>query len=244
MEANYYFQNRDLIDNPVNMKHVIIDFLRGYGIFAHVRDLPSNLYNVEDFLYEKLEFGITYQEDIIRRAEKDIEEEEKHIQYLDDFPDDAYNLYYNEGKEAFLKLLEEKEPLMKAQSKLSKLRSRMDLLGSTKDKINTEDFPSTLAISVKAFLSDCQGAIYEDIKEAEDIINGQQTFLEKTSPEDFHPVSKDEYIRLEKTRSKDRIEFLSRRISEAKETIKRFKEKDKAIKKLFEFLDTIDSKVE
>ena len=34
------------------------------------------------------------------------------------------------------------------------------------------------------------------------------------------------------------------RISEAKETIKRFKEKDKVIKKLFEFLDTIDSEVE
>lgn len=244
MEANYYFQNRDLIDNPVNMKHVIIDFLRGYGIFVHVRDLPSNLYNVEDFLYEKLEFGITYQEDIIRRAEKDIEEEEKHIQYLDDFPDDAYNLYYNEGKEAFLKLLEEKEPLMKAQSKLSKLRSRMNLLESTKDKINTEDFPGTLAKSVKEFLSACQDGIYEDIKEAKDIINSQRTFLEKTSPEDFHPTSKDEYISLEKTRSKDRIEFLSMRISEAKETIKRFKEKDKVIKKLFEFLDTIDSEVE
>ena len=244
MEANYYFQNRDLIDNPVNMKHVIIDFLRGYGIFAHVRDLPSNLYNVEDFLYEKLEFGITYQEDIIRRAEKDIEEEEKHIQYLDDFPDDAYNLYYNEEKENFLKAIKDKEPLMQAQGRLSRLRSRMDLLESTKDKISTEDFPSTLAMSVKAFLSGCQGAIYEDIKEAEDTINSQRTFLEKTNPEDYHPISKDKYISLEKTRSKERIEFLSRRISEAKETIKRFKEKDKAIKKLFEFLDTIDSKVE
>ena len=244
MEANYYFQNRDLIDNPVNMKHVIIDFLRGYGIFAHMRDLPSNLYNVEDFLYEKLQFGITYQEDIIRRAEKDLEEEEKHIQYLNDFPDDAYNLYYNEEKEHFLKIIKDKEPLMQAQSRLSRLRSRMNLLESTKDKISTEDFPGMLAKSVKEFLSSCQDGIYEDIKEAKDIINSQQTFLEKTSPDDYHPISKDKYISLEKTRIKERIEFLSRRISEAKETIKRFKEKDKAIKKLFEFLDTIDSEVE
>lgn len=244
MEANYYFQNRHLIDNPVNMKHVIIDFLRGYGIFGHVRDLPRNLYNVEDFLYEKLKFGIPYQEDIIRRAEADIEEEEKHIQYLNDFPDDAYNLYYNEGKERFLKIIKDKEPLMQAQDRLSRLRSRMNLLESTKDKISTDDFPDTLAKSVKEFLSACQDAIYEDIKEAKDTINSQHAFLEKTTPEDYHPISKDEYISREKTRIKERIEFLSRRISEGKETIKRLKERDKVIKKLFEFLDTIDSEVE
>ena len=98
MEKNYLFQNYGYVDKPVNFKHVVVDLLRRYGIFIHMRDEPSGIYDLNKFLYETNPMGIPYHQDNIKRAEKAITTHQQRLKDLEENGDQLYQQYYDEGK--------------------------------------------------------------------------------------------------------------------------------------------------
>lgn len=239
MEKNYMFQNYGYVDKPVNFKHVVIDLLRRYGIFIHMRDEPSGIYDLDKFLYEKNPMGIPYHKKNIARLEKRIKEAEDKLCQLSTDGDKLYQEYYDEGLKDYNNLVETNEYYKKYKEEADKYEKRAkDIQNFLNNfKLENQEFSNL----IKETLNECIEALMEDydsnIRYA--VINDVR---DKTEP--YNPMSKEEWIQVETDRCKNEIEWCTKQIEEEKKAIKSCRKKDKLIKEIFTALEPFDKDIE
>lgn len=239
MEKNYLFQNYGYVDKPVNFKHVVIDLLRRYGIFIHMRDEPSGIYDLDKFLYEKNPMGIPYYKENIARLEKRIKEAEDKLCQLSTDGDKLYQKYYDEGLKDYNKIVETneyyKEYRERADKYLKRVHNIQDFLYNF--HLENQEFSNI----IKETLNGCIEALMEyydsNIKRA--IINDVR---DNTKP--YNPTPKEQWIQEEIKKCHDEIEWCTKQIKQEKKAIKNCEEKDNLIKKIFAALEPFDKEVQ
>ena len=237
MSKSYYLHNMGYIngDKPLNLKHIVIDILRKYGIFIHMRDEKSGLYDLKDFLYETNPIGIPYHRDNIRRAEKGITAHQQRLKDLAENGDQLYQQYYDEGKAKYEAVIASNRYYKEYKSEADRLKNILGKLQNFNSTFYIEG-QSDLTKEVLNNISDCIEAVEEDYQdnlqraEENDIVN----------PEPYQPLSKKEWLEKEKKESNHKINFYKERIEEEKKIIEGLKEKDKIIKAIFAALEPYD----
>lgn len=236
---NYLFQNYDYVKNPVNFKHVVIDLLRRYGLFIHMRDEPSGIYDLDKFLYEKNPMGIPYHKEKITKLEKRIKDTENKINQLNTDGDELYQEYYEEGlkdyNDIILSNIYFKEYKEEADRYEKRVKDIQDFLNNF--KLKNQEFNNL----IRENLSDCIEALVEDCayynKEAVRHDVGD-------TPEPYNPTPKEQWTQEEIKKCHEEIEWCTKQIKEEKKAIKNLLEKDALIKEIFTALEPFDKEIE
>ena len=239
MEKSFLFQNYDYVKNPVNFKHVVIDLLRSYGIFIHMRDAQSGIYDLDKFLYEKNSMGIPYHKENIVRLEKRLKEAEDKISQLNTDGDKLYQEYYDEGLKDYNDIIKGnkyyKEYKNEANKYLKRVHNIQDFLENF--KLENQDYynliKDTLAGCIEALLGDYN--YYNRLAINNDVGD---------NPALFSPMPKEMWIQEQIEECNDDIEFCIKEIKEEKLAIKLYIEKDKLIKEIFKALEPFDKEIE
>ena len=239
MEKNYMFQNYGYVDKPVNFKHLVIDLLRRYGLFIHMRDEPSGIYDLDKFLYETNPMGIPYHEKSITRLEKRIKDAENKLKELNIDSDKLYQEYYDEGLKDYNNLIETNEYYKEYKERADKYLKRVHNIQNFlyNFHIENQEFNNL----VKENLNECIEALMEDYDS-----NIRYAVLNdiRDNPEPYNPMPKKEWIQVEIRRCNDEIEWCTKQIKEEKKAIKNLQEKDKLIKEIFMALEPFDKEIE
>ena len=236
---NYLFQNYDYVKNPVNFKHVVIDLLRRYGLFIHMRDEPNYIYDLDKFLYEKNPMGIPYHKENIVRLKKRIKDAEDKINQLNTDGDELYQKYYEEGLKDYSDIILSNVYFKKYKEEADRYEKRVkdvqDFLNNF--KLKNQEFNNL----IRENLSDCIEALVEDCvyynKEAARHNVGD-------TPEPYNPTSKEQWIQEEIKKCHEEIEWCIKQIKEEKKAIKNLREKDALIKEIFTALEPFDKEIE
>ena len=237
MSKSYYLHNMGYIsgEKPLNLKHVVIDILRRYGIFIHMRDEKSGLYDLRDFLYETNPMGIPYHQDNIKRAEKAITTHQQRLKDLEENGDQLYQHYYDEGKAEYETVVASNKYYHEYKDEANRLRDIIGKLQNFNSTFCIEGQPN-LTKEVINNISDCIEAVEEEYQE------NQQKAAENNiiEPELYNPPSKEEWLEKEKEESNHKIKFYRERIQEEEKTIKNLQERDKIIRAIFIALEPYD----
>ena len=236
MSDNYYFQNRSLIGGPINMKKVVLDILRNYGIFIHMRDEPRDKYDIKDFLHETNPMGIPYHLENIERAKNKIKECKDYLKKIESDSDALYQKYYDDGLTEYTKLIESNKYYHYYQQRATDFNNTIKVVENFLNDFNI-DGQSNLTNIVKENLTDCLEALKRDEQNAIDA--AEQNDVNKHTIS-YTPVNKKEWLQVEIIKCKNAIELNEKRIKEEEEIIKRLKEKDKVIKTIFAALEPYD----
>lgn len=242
MEKNYLFQNYGYVDGPVNMKHVVIDLLRAFGIFIHMRDEPSCIYDMDKFLHEKSTMGIPYHKENIENCRRLIKKSQEKIDDLrSDHAEALYRKYYTESERYYNEAIATNRSYHKWMDRAEKSKGRIKLI---EDFINRFDIEGQeeLTEAVKDNLQRCINALSEDYKM--DVDQATENDVRGKSCERFNPLKKEDWVASEIKRSEEAIKLYKKRIKEEQESIKKLKERDEAIKALFKALEPFDKEVE
>ena len=236
---NYLFQNYDYVKNPVNFKHVVIDLLRRYGLFIHMRDEPNCIYDLDRFLYEKNPMGIPYHKENIIELKKRIKDAENKINQLNTDGDELYQKYCEEGlkdyNDIILPNIYFKEYKEEAGRYEKRVKDIQDFLNNF--KLKNQEFNNL----IRENLSDCIEALVEDCafynREAAEHNVGD-------TPEPYNPTPKEQWIQEEIKKCHEEIEWCTKQIKEEKKAIKNLQEKDALIKEIFTALEPFDKEIE
>lgn len=239
MEKNYMFQNYGYVDKPVNFKHVVIDLLRRYGLFIHMRDEPSGIYDLDKFLYEKNPMGIPYHKEKIEKLKNRIEDAKNKLQQLNTDAETLYQEWYNAGLEKYNELIETNKYFTKYKAVANNYKKRIsdiqDFINNF--KLENQEFDDI----IKENLVGCVEALSEDydfyIKEAVENDVGD-------NPEPYCPVHMDKWIADQTKDCLNEIEWCTKQIKEEEQAIKNLQEKDKLIKEIFIALEPFDKEIE
>ena len=239
MGKNFLFQNYDYIKNPVNLKHVVIDLLRGYGLFIHMRDEPSGIYDLDNFLYEKNPMGIPYHKENIEILKKRIKTAEDKLRQLDTDGDKLYQEDYDRGLKNYNDIIMSnkycKEYKDTANKYLNRAHNIQDFL---KDfKLENQDYYNL----IKDNLDGCIEALLEDY-----IYYNREAIRNDVgdNPEPYNPTPKEQWIQEEIKEYHDEIEWCNKQIKEEEQAIKSCEEKDNLIKEIFKALEPFDKEIE
>lgn len=239
MSKSYYLHNMGYIsgEKPLNLKHVVIDILRRYGIFIHMRDEKSGLYDLKDFLYETNPMGIPYHQDNIKRAEKGIAAHQQRLKDLEENGDQLYQQYYDEGRVKYEAVVASNKYYHEYKNEANRLRDIIGKLQNFNSTFCIEGQPG-LTKEVINNISDCIEAVEEEYQES------QQKAAENNiiEPDPYSPLSKERWLEKEKEESNHKIKFYRERIQEEEKTIKNLQEKDKIIRAIFTALEPYDIK--
>lgn len=238
MSDNYYFQNRGLVGVPINMKKVVLDILRNYGIFIHMRDEPRDKYDLKDFLYETNPMGIPYHLDIIERAKNKIKECEKHLEEFKSNGDALYQKYYDDGWADYKQLMESNKYYHQYCEAAANFHDTINIIESFITTFVIESQPNLTNI-VKENLTDCITTLKKDEQHAIDAANDNNV-NQHSSP--YAPLKKEAWLQSKITECKDVIKWNKERIKEEKKAIKNLQEKDKIIRAIFTALEPYDIK--
>ena len=232
MEKNYMFQNYGYVDKPVNFKHVVIDLLRRYGLFIHMRDEPSGIYDLDKFLYETNPMGIPYHKEKIEKLKNRIEDAKNKLKELNVGSDKLYQEYYDDGLKDYNNLIETNEYYKKYRHVANKYIKRVHNIQDFLYNFHLEN--QEFSNIIKETLNRCIEALMEDydsnIRYA--VINDVR---DNTEP--YNPMPKEKWIQVETNRCKNEIEWCTKQIEEEKKAIKSCRQKDKLIKAIFVALE-------
>lgn len=239
MEKIFLFQNYHYVNEPVNFKHVVIDLLRRYGLFIHMRDEPNCIYDIDKFLYEKNPNGIPYHKEKIEKLKNRIKEAENKLQQLNIDSDSLYQEWYNEGLKTYNNLIETNEYCEKyktlANNYLKRINNIQDFLKNF--KLKNSEFSKLIEDN----LDGCIEALLEDYnyynKEAVKNDVGDD-------PKPYSPMPKEEWIQEHIKNCNEEIEWCTKQIKKEKQAIKNCREKDKLIKEIFTALEPFDKEIE
>lgn len=236
---NYLFQNYDYVKNPVNFKHVVIDLLRRYGLFIHMRDEPNCIYDLDKFLYEKNPMGIPYHKENIIKLKKRIKDAENKINQLNTDGDELYQKYYKEGlkdyNDIILSNMYFKEYKEEAGRYEKRVKDIQDFLNNF--KLKNQEFNNL----IRENLSDCIEALVEDCAFYNREAAGHNV---GDTPEPYNPTPKEQWIQEEIKKCHEEIEWCTKQIKEEKKAIKNLQEKDALIKEIFTALEPFDKEIE
>lgn len=240
MSKNYLFQNYGYVENPVNMKHVVIDLLRGHGIFIHMRDEPSGIYDENKFLYEKNEMGIPYHEDNIKTFKYRIKKAEDILLKLkSEEADSLYEEYLKDYKRHYDESVSTNRAYNRLKDRASKVQDRINIIKNFNEKFSANNILNQdLTNLIKKDLSDCIEALEEDYDGF--IRRAVEADVTGTEEENFNPMGKEEWVSNQINRYKEELTLLRKRIKDEKEAIKNLRAKDEIIKALFKELDAFD----
>lgn len=239
MEKNFLFQNYDYVKNPVNFKHVVIDLLRRYGLFIHMRDEPNSIYDLDKFLYEKNSMGIPYHKENITRLEKKIKEAEDKLCQLNTDVDKLYQEYYDEGLNDYNDIIKGnkyyKEYKDEANNYLKRVHNIQDFLENF--KLENKDYYSL----IKDTLDGCIEALLGDYNYYNRLAINNDV---GDNPAPYSPMPKEMWIQEQIEECHDEIEWCNKQIKEEEQAIKNCEEKDKLIKEIFMALEPFDKEIE
>lgn len=243
MEKNYLFQNYGYVDGPVNMKHVALDILRRYGICIHMRDMPNCIYDLDKFLYEKSPMGIPYHNENIAECNRKIKINKEKLKLLDsyDWVDIAYTTYYEQGLKKFNELVNTNSACEEYKQKAERYKNRQNLIANFIHDFNVEGEKEITQL-IKQGLSGCIEALEEDYNYY--IQQSEENDVSKKSDLTYSPMSKEEWIKSEKKKATDTINFCKKRIEDARKSIKILQERDATLKAVFKALEHFDKDVE
>ena len=239
MKKDYTFQNYNYVKNPVNFKHVVIDLLRRYGIFIHMRDEPSGIYDLDKFLYEKNPMGIPYHKENIARLKKRIKKAEDKLCQLSTDGDKLYQEYYEEGLKAYNELILSNRYFKNYKREADKCEKRIK---------DIQDFLNNFKLEDQEFNRLIRGTLSECI---EALVEERAYYNEEAArndvgdtPEPYSPSPKEQWIQKEIKECHDEIEWCTKQIKEEEQAIKNCEEQDNLIKKIFAALEPFDKEIE
>lgn len=239
---NYYLENYGYVENPLNIKKLALDLIKGYGMFSHMRDeLRDKFYNLENVLYENNPYGIPYHEAAIKNGRKKIAELTKYLKELEDNPHQLYQKYYDDGYENYRKELEGRSPAIKTlEENLGKYRRRADALLSF---LKNFELKGSIGKEIVDKSRDIYLSVKEQIAELEvDISKCDKSFSE-SKLEDYNPMKEEDWVQKEIKDTKYKIGFHKERISEEEDVIKRLQERDKEIRSIYEALEPFNEEI-
>lgn len=238
MGRNYLFQDYDYVKNPVNFKHVVIDLLRGYRLFIHMRNEPRGIYDLDRFLYEKNPMGIPYHKENIARLKKRIKKAEDKLRQLSTDGDKLYQDYCEESFKEYNLFLsyrcseEYKEEADKYGKRVEDIQYFLNNF-----KLENQEFNKL----IRENLSDCIEALTEECA----YYNKEAVRCEVVdAPEPYNLTPKEQWAQEEVERCHDEIEWCTKRIKEEEQAIKSCEEKDNLIKEIFTALEPFNKEVE
>ena len=165
MEKSYLFQNYGYVGGSVNMKHAVIDLLRRYGIFIHMRDEPSGIYDIDKFLYAKNPMGIPYHQEYLNSCKKHIQECQDMIDKLEseEASDKLYNEYCKECERYYNEVILTNREYHKWMDRAEKSQNRIETIKNFINSFEIEN-QNELTTLIKNDLQKCINALSDDYK--------------------------------------------------------------------------------
>lgn len=242
--ANYMVQTYGYVDNPLNIKKLVLDDLRSHNIFQHLRDTSKVGYELETYLHNTCPFGIAEYQDMIQSYIKAISKLKDKLDTLEVKGELLYQEYVDNTTKEFLekkKSIKEGKDVPYYNNKIVKLRNRAFQL---RKFIESYEGPKELYAEIISDVKDMIEALEEEAssykEEAQKEIESRNKIMHSSSPE---LVSFQEWIEKEKSVVEDHIKFLNSRIEESKKYIDRLKSANKLIEELFYSLAPYDEDV-
>ena len=216
---NYLVQNMGYVDKPLNIKHLVLDQLKNYGIFAHLREERNLGYDVEKYLHTE---EITYRENQIKQGKEFIK---KAKGIIEDF--------HKNGREAYDKYIESfNKPLDIAEASHwlkdeEKLRKRASQLNNFLSSISNN---SILAkYKVKTDIKDMLDALTDEANRCHEYYKYAKEFEERLTFFSPKPLTFEEWMKKEEDNLKKDIEIREKCISETRKELKEYKKRDEEV---------------
>lgn len=232
-------------DNPLNIKHAVLELLKNTSLFIHMRDeRREKMYDKQNVSMKTNVMMIPYHKQNIERAKNRIKKLREHEECIIKDTQGAYDFYYKKGLEEYKDKLNTKKDIEKLQACICSLRNKRDALNQFQlnglQNIEREDIRELLIEKTEEWI--CQ--LTHDITLKENELYNLSQLKENLSVEDYHPLEIAEWCREELNDIHNQIDFLKKRIKEDEECIDRLLEKDKVIDNIYDVLDKVDIDIE
>ena len=239
--ANYTVQNYGYVDNPLNIKKLVLDDLRRYGVFIHLRDSGKVGYNLESYLHNNSPYGINYYRNEIQRMAKTISQHEDELRKLKSDGKILYQEFVDNADKEFRRKQEEIQTgkdVPYYNTKITKLKNRaFQLRKFVESYKGPKELQAEIISDIKEMIEALENEASEYEEEAKKEIESRDKLMHSSLPE-VPPY--EEWLKDETDDIKYRIEFCKDRIKESKQKIEQLRKNDELIEELFYSLAPYD----
>lgn len=242
MSLNYFIQNTGRDEKPMNIKEVVLDTLRGYNIFVHLRDEGCIGYDMEKYLLNEDAGNI----EEIKTLERKIENKKKKLEELKANPEAWYDAYVKEKTEDFLEAKREVEEIggrSEYRERVSGLERRIKALQEFLEGFKLEadrELESTIKQDVLNMVKALTRDLYEYTRRAEEEEKVMQEIREKEECLE----SCEQWVTGKVKKLEEEVKAYQELLEDTREVVAEGKEKDEKITRLFEALEPFDKEVE
>lgn len=236
MREDYNFYNCYCHDQEsIDFKAYVLDQLRNLGYFNCLRDEPRWIKDEKEFLNSTQR--IPYLEKEIERDKIRVKKAKDFLKQLEEHPDEEYEKYVKDETEKW-----QAQYNTKIHNTSDYTTEHTEYLNKRADELEVLINKWTPPVKFNAVVEILNNQLLTVRKEAEKIKSDRTFFYEKL-PEKPELMSKEEFISENKEDCEDTIKRCQCYISDNKKNIKRMKEQDIEIHKLFESLKIFDKEV-
>lgn len=239
--ANYTVQNNGYVDNPLNIKKLVLDDLRRYGVFSHLRDSGKVGYDLESYLRSNSPYGVKYYRNEIQRITKTLAEYEAELEKLKSDGKILYQEFVDNADKEFRRkqkdILDGKDTPY-YNTKITKLKNRAFQL---RKFVESYKGPKELQAEIIADIKDMIEALEDEAFRYEEDARKEAESRDKLMHSSLPEVPPyEEWLKDKTDLLEYRLKFLGDKVKEFKQTIERLRKNDKLIEELFYSLAPYD----